>query len=243
MKPVDNTDFYRLFSEFILSTDCRQRDAISILEETLDGVSRGEMDDPPRFRVLDFGCGPSCPHKGVLEGLGLLWTGVDIESSDSPIVVYDGINLPFPDRSFDIVFSAQVLEHLQEPDRCLSEIGRVTKGEGYFIGSVAQLEPFHAMSTFNMTPFGLKSLLDRNGFRLNLLAPGIDFLSLVIIKLIRGVSNERISSWIGMRFWESESPLNRIFNIVGKLKRLSAKEVNIVKLKFAGHYCWVARKT
>lgn len=242
MKPIGQTDFYQLFQEVILSTDCRQRNAISVLKETLSTLSQDENPGSSRIKVLDFGCGASCPRKTILENMGLAWTGVDIESENPAVIVYNGINLPFPDGSFDIVFSAQVLEHLQKPDQSISEVSRVIRKGGYFVGSVSQLEPFHAMSTYNMTPLGLKLLLEGHDLKLNLLAPGIDFMGLTLLKMLRGAFDETISGLIGRRFWESESPLNRLFNIAGRLRHMSIKEINIVKLKFAGHFSWVAKK-
>ena len=45
-------------------------------------------------------------------------------------------SLPFKDNSFDIVVMAEVLEHLPYPTITLSEISRVLKKNGHFIGNV-----------------------------------------------------------------------------------------------------------
>jgi ubiquinone/menaquinone biosynthesis C-methylase UbiE len=45
-------------------------------------------------------------------------------------------SLPFPDNSFDIVVMAEVLEHLPYPNITLSEIKRVLKTNGKFIGNL-----------------------------------------------------------------------------------------------------------
>lgn len=42
----------------------------------------------------------------------------------------DGETLPFPDESFDIVYSANVLEHTRDPERVLSEAVRVLRTGG-----------------------------------------------------------------------------------------------------------------
>ena len=47
-----------------------------------------------------------------------------------PIEDYDGVNIPFPDESFDVVFSSNVLEHVQDEDGLQSDIFRVLKPEG-----------------------------------------------------------------------------------------------------------------
>jgi len=43
---------------------------------------------------------------------------------------YDGVRLPFPDGTFDVVLSFQVLEHVQDDRGFLSEIGRVLRAGG-----------------------------------------------------------------------------------------------------------------
>jgi len=40
--------------------------------------------------------------------------------------------LPFADASFDTVFSIEVVEHLLDVDRCLSEVHRILKPGGFF---------------------------------------------------------------------------------------------------------------
>ena len=45
-------------------------------------------------------------------------------------------SLPFPDKSFDVVVMAEVLEHLPYPLITLSEIKRVLKTNGEFIGNL-----------------------------------------------------------------------------------------------------------
>ena len=40
--------------------------------------------------------------------------------------------LPYPDASFDTVFAIEVVEHLLDVDRCLSEVHRVLKPGGFF---------------------------------------------------------------------------------------------------------------
>ena len=47
-----------------------------------------------------------------------------------PVQEYDGVRIPFPDRSFDIVFSSNVLEHIPHVEAFQAEVLRVLKPEG-----------------------------------------------------------------------------------------------------------------
>jgi len=88
-------------------------------------------------RVLDAGCGEGIVYRAMRErGWRGRWTGFDFsaEAVDfarlaSPEVEWicaSAYNIPFPDSSFDLVFSSQVLEHLEAPDLPLKEYARVS---------------------------------------------------------------------------------------------------------------------
>ncbi len=86
------------------------------------------------------------------------WTGVDIGDSAEhlsrkpdapPVDVYDGVTLPYPDASFDVIWCKQVLEHVRQPDAVIAEVARCLRPDGLFVGSVSQLEPYHSRSIFN----------------------------------------------------------------------------------------------
>ena len=53
-----------------------------------------------------------------------------------------GENLPFPDNSFDLVFSIAVLEHVRDPDRVMSEALRVCRPGGYIVMNVPNYNSF-----------------------------------------------------------------------------------------------------
>jgi ubiquinone/menaquinone biosynthesis C-methylase UbiE len=50
--------------------------------------------------------------------------------------------IPFPDRSFDLVFAGEVIEHLVDTDGFLSELSRVTKPTGSVLITTPNLASF-----------------------------------------------------------------------------------------------------
>jgi SAM-dependent methyltransferase len=172
----------------------------------------------------------SCPEAS--------YTGVDIESSPEVdgreasgawFHSYDGENLPFADGSFDLVYSRQVFEHIRYPDRVAAEIFRVLRPGGLFIGSVSGLEPYHSFSVFNFTPYGLYRVLQDNSLRLIELRPGAESTSLFVRQLtVRRILNFRL--------------IYPLVDIAARMKGWSARQANYIKLRFAGHMSFVARK-
>lgn len=136
---------------------------IEILRECL-GTQSG-------LRLLDFGCG-SAPHRRKIEELGIEYHGVDLASTtgyrgkleaDENITFYEGETLPFSDRSFDVVYSNQVFEHVLDPFSSMKECARVLRLGGKFAGAVSFLEPYHAYQTFSYTPYGFTKVAERAG--------------------------------------------------------------------------------
>ena len=129
-----------------------QRDStelMSVLQERLD---RGA-------KVLDLGCGPR-DQAAPVQYLGLNYLGVDVDGAAADLLV-DAHALPFADRSLDAVLSYAVLEHLRDPFVALSEISRVLKPGGIYLGTVSQGEPFHA-SYFHHTAWGVLALVNQS---------------------------------------------------------------------------------
>jgi len=230
---VTKIELYKRLSPEISDSIHFQFTAIELLNQ---------ISNPKAKKLLDFGCGEG-QHKNQIRKLGFKWFGVDIRCNVKDSVVYDGINLPFKENSFDIIFTSQVIEHLEFPDLTLNEVGRVLKERGVFCGSLSYLEPFHASSTFNITPYGLKVLLDRNGFQLEKILPGLDCISLIVARILDRSTPNFLKHLINRIVWESkESPLNRLINLYGRLQKLTSKEINAIKIVLAGHICFLSKK-
>jgi SAM-dependent methyltransferase len=93
---------------------------------------------PPSGRVLDFGAGDGYQALRLQE-LGFEVDAVDLQSSSHlekrvfPVRDYDGATLPFPDARFDVVMSSNVLEHVHDLSRAISELARVLKPDGLML--------------------------------------------------------------------------------------------------------------
>lgn len=96
-------------------------------------------------RHLDIGCGVGklldCARnlRGGREGVGmdltyrLLATAKTRFACPDHLIQGDGSCLPFADRSFDVVTATEVLEHVPDLDKTISEIARVLLPGGWFV--------------------------------------------------------------------------------------------------------------
>ena len=95
---------------------------------------------------LEIGCGSGAVARYVFKKYKLNVTGTDIDKDqillarrDSThiknitFLEADATNLPFKDKSFDIVLSVNVLHHISNWMDALKEINRVLRSNGYFI--------------------------------------------------------------------------------------------------------------
>lgn len=86
-------------------------------------------------RILEIGGGTGYQAKRLTED-GYVVDSIDIPDSnyagqlEFSVQPYDGLNIPFPDGSFDIVFSSNVLEHVLDLPYLQAEMKRVLKPGG-----------------------------------------------------------------------------------------------------------------
>lgn len=195
--------------------------------------------------VLDVGCG-SGRSVDLFRSLAptASWVGVDIEDSpevrartrdDAEFHTFDGESLPFEDSRFDVVYCAQVLEHVRRPAPLLAEMVRVLSPGGRLAGSTSQLEPFHSRSTWNYTPHGLALLFDEAGLDEVELRPSVDALTLIVR---RGLGGPAFMN----RWWGRESPLNRAIDLFGRARGLDPTAINAAKLLFCGQFSFLATR-
>lgn len=90
------------------------------------------------IKILEIGGGTGYQAKRLTED-GFIVDSIDILGSnyagqlEFPVKAYDGRNIPFPDASFDVVFSSNVLEHVQDLHYLQTEMKRVLKPGGYCV--------------------------------------------------------------------------------------------------------------
>lgn len=94
----------------------------------------------PEAVLLDFGAGRGAQPQHSFRGLVARAAGVDIDDAvlenahlDEAKVMALGAPIPYPDGTFDNVISANVLEHVADPDFVFDEIRRVLRPGGVFI--------------------------------------------------------------------------------------------------------------
>lgn len=117
----------------------------------------------PKSRILEIGAGAGWQAQ-ALSDQGFSVQAIDIEESRYhrhcvwDVVIYDGHNIPFPDESFDVIFSSNVLEHIPHLEVFQEEIKRVLKPSGLAI-HVLPSAAWRFWTNITHYPYVLKVLL------------------------------------------------------------------------------------
>jgi SAM-dependent methyltransferase len=109
------------------------------------------LDKYCRGKVLDVGGGHFYSYVRKRSIMIDKWTSLDVDGSalgqaqdaKHAIIVGDGCCMTFPDGSFDTIVNCQVLEHVFEPLKMVSEISRVLSPGGYAIFLIPQTACIH----------------------------------------------------------------------------------------------------
>ena len=86
---------------------------------------------PPNAEVLDVGCGDG-KLAALIQQLrpDVKMQGIDVlvrDKTEVPIKRFDGVTIPFPDKSVDVTMFVDVLHHTEDPNVLLQEASRVAK--------------------------------------------------------------------------------------------------------------------
>jgi SAM-dependent methyltransferase len=122
------------------------------------------METGRRYRVLDFGSGTSprqtLTHRSLLSEYECDYTGTDVRKGNNiDVVMEKPYRIPLKSKSFDIVLSGQVFEHVPFFWASLLEIARVMKPGAYFLMTVPSRGHEHsAYDCWRVYPDGLRSM-------------------------------------------------------------------------------------
>jgi SAM-dependent methyltransferase len=110
----------------------------TVLERVLDGLALGEP-----IRILDAGCGSGrnmvdLARRGTVTGVELSGPSVEKARERGCGEVIEGsvLEMPFPDDSFDLAVSLDVIEHLEDDLGALRELRRVVAPGGALLVTV-----------------------------------------------------------------------------------------------------------
>jgi ubiquinone/menaquinone biosynthesis C-methylase UbiE len=208
-------------------------------------VNRVKDKLPSNPVIADVGCGTGNSSDFFVKLFpGCTWVGIDIKESpevrerrrsDVIFMEFDGINIPLPTESVDLVFNRHVLEHVRHPEALLKDVARVLKSGGFLVGSTSQLEPYHSYQYWNFTPFGFKQIANDAGIPLKEIRPSIDGLTLV-----RRTYEGRPKSY--SVFFSTESPLNSEIDSWAKSTGRGIRQTVMRKLSVCGQFVFLCEK-
>ncbi|HEX8122393.1 MAG TPA: class I SAM-dependent methyltransferase [Solirubrobacteraceae bacterium] len=126
-------------------------------------------------RVLDAACGTAYGTRMLADAGAASVTGVDRATAvldaarpgcpeNVELVTGDLRELPFGDRSFDLVVCFEAIEHVDEPERVLRELERVVSADGLVLVSSPNrdvYEPGNPHHLHEYTPAELRETLER----------------------------------------------------------------------------------
>ena len=120
----------------------------------------------PESVVLDLGAGAGIIAQMDFRGRAAQIHGVDLDPRvvDNPMLTEGRIananEIPYESDRFDVVFSDNVLEHLDEPEAVFREVARVLKPGGVFLFKTPNKR--HYMPTIaRLTPHGFHQYVNR----------------------------------------------------------------------------------
>jgi len=137
-------------------------------EESKDSAFLAVLEYNPNAKVIDLGCGDGIFSVKVKEKIGCskIW-GIDLDKKSLKKAEKGGIMvkkadlndvLPLAAKSFNVVVSNQVIEHLFYPVKFMREVYRILKPNGYAVISTENLSSWDNIVAlfFGYTPFSME---------------------------------------------------------------------------------------
>jgi len=121
--------------------------------------------------TIDLGSADCLPKKYIADKCSYYGLDYPLTADNwyfsKPDVYGDAQELPFATGSVDNILLLDVLEHLPNPEQCISEIYRALKTEGKLVLKVPFMYPIHdaPLDFHRWTIHGLSELAQKSGFR------------------------------------------------------------------------------
>ena len=142
------------------------------MAQNMDNIVRLARSDPPPESLLDLGCDAGGRTEWIanrvnartMHGLEIAAERAEIAASRDVSVTVGDLSEPFPyeDRTFDLVVSNQVIEHVVDTDNFVREAHRVLKPGGRAVISTENLASWHNVASLVLgwQPFSLTNVSD-----------------------------------------------------------------------------------
>lgn len=187
--------------------------------------------------VLDIGGKKVCKRGNFRppEEQGRSWLYLNIDSDSNPDFLARAESIPLIDGSIDTFLMCEVLEHLEDPDRCLAEASRVLRSGGYGIITMPFLYPIHAdpYDFQRWTDTRLTKVLSKNGLDLVELKPMGGPLAVIFDLVYIWIGEIPLSSPLGRRLG---------FALLSLFRRVLLPEFGIAHRKITTGFGVIVRK-
>ena len=117
-------------------------------------------------KVIDYGAG-TCRLKKLILKNADEYFGFDKIDNKNLDAIGDVLDSKLPDNTFDNAICIQVIEHIRNPYKLVSELHRILKPNGHCIITAPFLAPFHPdpIDNFRFTKEGLSAIAEDCGFQ------------------------------------------------------------------------------
>lgn len=141
---------------------------LTCLKRQTQRVCEKFLEEKNELRLIDFGCGNS-PYRQIFEPYVEEYLGADLAGNEkADLTITECGKIQCGDHLADIVLSAQVLEHVFDPQIYLTECRRVLRKDGFLILSTHGTWKFHPDPNdfWRWTSQGLKKTIQDHGFEI-----------------------------------------------------------------------------
>jgi SAM-dependent methyltransferase len=139
---------------------------------------------PPLHTIIEIGGGTAMMRPIIKKTCQCSkYISTDIAPTENTDVVCDATDMIFEDNEADAIVAFEVMEHIEDTNKFLSESARVIKSNGYLILSVPFMYGVHDLHDFHRwTSEGLESEISKHGFTILLVKnKGGTFLSIITL--------------------------------------------------------------